>query len=173
MIDKERLGERIKEECTLHGDFLLRSGIRSNVYFDKYRVTSNAGLLHLVASGMKDLLPTDREIDLLAGLELGGAMLSTAISMESGIDTVAVRKKAKEYGTEKMIEGIEVRGMNVCVVEDVITSGGAVFDAVRALRAEGATVDDVICLILRRGSTRLLMSEFGLRLTPLFYWETD
>lgn len=173
MQNLEQLGELIKAECEIEGDFKLRSGVRSSKYFDKYRVISHAGLLLQVARGMSGLIPKKDNIDILAGLELGGAMLSTAISLESGIDTVAVRKKAKDYGTEKMIEGMDVRGMRVCVVEDVVTSGGAVFEAVEALRAEGAQVEEVICMILRKGSTRLLMSEFGLRLHPLFAWETD
>lgn len=169
----EALGRLIREECELEGDFVLRSGKISHRYFDKYQAIGNAGLLLRVSRAMKEILPADKTIDLLAGLELGGAMLSTALSLETGVDTLAVRKKAKEYGTEKMIEGPDVMGMQVCIVEDVVTSGGAVFEAVKALRESGAAVEDVVCIILRKRSTKLLMSEMNLRLRALFEWETD
>ncbi len=81
---------------------------------------------------MVDLLPDDTE--LLGGLELGGVPIATVLSSLTGLPALFVRKKAKEYGTCKLAEGPDVAGRRVTLVEDVITTGGAVRDATNALR---------------------------------------
>ena len=84
---------------------------------------------------MVDLLPDGTE--LLGGLELGGVPIATMLSARTGLPALFVRKKAKEYGTCKLAEGPDVAGRRVTLVEDVITTGGAVRDATRALRDGG------------------------------------
>lgn len=146
--------------CRLTGEFTLRSGQVSTEYFDKYLFESQPTLLARVAEQMVGLLPEGTE--LLGGLELGGVPIATMVSARTGLPTLFVRKKAKEYGTCKLAEGPEVSGRRVTLVEDVITTGGAVRDAVRALRAEGAVVDVVVCAIDRSPAGEDPLADVGL-----------
>jgi orotate phosphoribosyltransferase len=131
----------------LVGEFKLRSGTVSSEYFDKYRFEADPALLRRVASAMIPLLPPETEI--LAGLELGGVPIATAISLQSGLPTVFVRKKAKEYGTCRAVEGADVAGKRVVLIEDVITTGGAVAEAAKIVRDAGAELIGVVCAIWR------------------------
>src|ERR1700751_5807089 len=97
------LARRIAEVSMLQGEFKLRSGQISNRYFDKYRFEGTPSLLKPLARAMAELIPSDTEI--LAGLELGGIPLVTAISLETGLPAAFVRKEAKTYGTCRAIEG--------------------------------------------------------------------
>jgi orotate phosphoribosyltransferase len=119
LIAKADLASKIAANATLEGEFTLRSGQVSNRYFDKYRFEGTPSLLRALARAMADLLPTETEI--IAGLELGGVPLVTAISLEIGLPAAFVRKEAKTYGTCRAIEGQDVANRNVTFVEDVIT----------------------------------------------------
>lgn len=131
----------------LTGEFTLRSGQVASEYFDKYLFESDPALLGRVADQMVGLIPDGTE--LLGGLELGGIPIVTALSARTGLPALFVRKKAKEYGTAKLAEGPDVEDRRVTLIEDVITTGGAVRDATRALRERGAVVDTVVCAIDR------------------------
>jgi orotate phosphoribosyltransferase len=143
----DTLAARLNAASRLEGEFLLRSGKVASHYFDKYRFEADPALLREVASGMLALLPAGAEM--LAGLELGGVPIATAMALESGLPAVFVRKQAKTYGTRKAVEGGEVVGRHVIMVEDVITTGGAVADAARLLEADGAILLSVVCAIWR------------------------
>ena len=109
---------------------------------------------------MTALLPDDTE--LLGGLELGGIPIVTALSGLTGQPALFVRKKAKEYGTCKLAEGPDVAGRRVTLIEDVITTGGAVRDATRALREAGAVVEVVVCAIDRSPAGESPLADVGL-----------
>ncbi|BBH17267.1 orotate phosphoribosyltransferase [Nocardioides baekrokdamisoli] len=141
------LAADINATCRLHGTFTLRSGKVSDTYFDKYLFEAQPELLERVASRMVELLPEGTE--LLGGLEMGGIPIATMVSAKTGIPAIFIRKKAKEYGTAKLAEGPDFNGKRVTLIEDVITSGGAVRDAVNELRPAGAIVETVICAIDR------------------------
>jgi orotate phosphoribosyltransferase len=160
------LEHQIVEAALLRGSFLLRSGASSDVYFDKYRFESDPVLLREIASRLIGIMPED--FDLLAGLELGGVPIATVLSQLTGKPTRFVRKKAKDYGTCLLAEGGEVRGRRLLIVEDVVTSGGQVVESVRALRAEGAVVNHVICVIDREAGGRENLAREGLALHALF-----
>ena len=130
---------------------MLRSGQTSDVYFDKYLFESNPALLRRVAEAMVPLLPPDTE--LLGGLELGGVPIATMVSSLTGLPALFVRKQAKMYGTCRLAEGADVAGRTVTLIEDVITTGGAVRDATIALRAEAARVATVVCAIDRSATS--------------------
>ena len=134
-------------------------------YFDKYLFEADPALLGRVADRMVELLPVDTE--LLGGLELGGVPIATVVSARTGIPALFVRKKAKEYGTCKLAEGAEVDGRRVTLIEDVITTGGAVRDATRALREAGATVAVVICAIDRSPEGQNPLDDLGLEVRPV------
>jgi orotate phosphoribosyltransferase len=128
----------------LTGRFVLRSGAVSDTYFDKFRFESDPALLRRVAKRMLALIPPDT--DALAGLELGGVPIATAMALESGLPAVFVRKAAKTYGTCRAVEGRDVAGLKLAIVEDVISTGGAI--AVH-LRSEGAAIGGVVCAVWR------------------------
>ncbi|QSR32972.1 orotate phosphoribosyltransferase [Nocardioides sp. S5] len=141
------LAADIDATCRLTGEFTLRSGQVADTYFDKYLFEAQPALLDRVAAQVVDLLPEDTE--LLGGLELGGVPIATMVSARTRLPALFVRKQAKEYGTAKLAEGPDVSGRRVTLVEDVITTGGAVRDATRALRELGAVVEVVVCAIDR------------------------
>lgn len=146
--------------CRLTGEFTLRSGQVSTEYFDKYLFEADPLLLARVAREMIQLVPQDT--DLLAGLELGGIPIATSISGILGMPTLFVRKQAKTYGTAKLAEGPDFAGRRVTIIEDVITTGGAVRDATRALRDAGATVEVVVCAIDRSPEGENPLADVGL-----------
>jgi orotate phosphoribosyltransferase len=141
------LAAKINAAARLEGSFVLRSGQVATHYFDKYRFEADPALLRRVALQMLTLLPAGTEV--LAGLELGGVPIATAMSLESGLPAVFVRKAPKSYGTRRAVEGGDVAGRRVVIVEDVITTGGAVTDAAGLLRGEGAALIAIVCAIWR------------------------
>ena len=153
----------------MEGKFLLRSGQFSNEYFDKYLFESDPNLLGQIAQGMCELIPKD--IDVLAGLEMGGIPLVTAISLNAGIQCCFVRKKAKEYGTCKFAEGASVSGRNICIVEDVVTTGGQIIKSANMLREAGAKIDFVLCAIQRNPDATDILAKEGLTLLPYMTME--
>jgi orotate phosphoribosyltransferase len=145
------LARDVDARCRLTGEFTLRSGQVSSEYFDKYLFETDPALLARVAAQMEPLLRDDVDPrgHLLGGLEMGGIPIVTALSARTGLPALFVRKQAKEYGTCKLAEGPDVAGRRVTLIEDVITTGGAVRDATTALRDAGATVGLVVCAIDR------------------------
>jgi orotate phosphoribosyltransferase len=167
--DKAELARRVQTACYLRGHFVLRSGQETDFYFDKYQFEADPLLLHAVAELAASLVPAETEV--LAGLELGGVPISTALSLLTGLPQVLVRKQAKTYGTAKLSEGPDVAGRRLLVVEDVITTGGQVVTSTEELRARGALVSTVLCVIDRRGPAtagRGKLDEAGLSVRSVF-----
>ncbi|MEK6773662.1 MAG: orotate phosphoribosyltransferase [Bdellovibrionota bacterium] len=165
-MTRDQLGKAIYDISHLTGSFKLRSGQVSNEYFDKYRFESQPQLLKAIAQQMTSLLPSN--IDALAGLEMGGIPVATALSFETGLPVLFVRKKAKDYGTCQFAEGFEPKGKRFCIVEDVITTGGQVLLSTQDLRNAGAFVDHVVCVIHRGQSPDTKLQELGLQMKSLF-----
>jgi orotate phosphoribosyltransferase len=138
--------------CRLTGEFTLRSGQVATEYFDKYLFEADPVLLARVVSQMIDLVPEDT---------------ATVLSARTGLPALFVRKQAKTYGTNKLAEGPDVAGRRVTLVEDVITTGGAVRDATRALREAGAVVETVICAIDRSPEGANPLADVGLEVRPV------
>ncbi|MCZ7535641.1 MAG: orotate phosphoribosyltransferase [Acidimicrobiia bacterium] len=160
------LARRIYDTSHITGEFTLRSGVVSHEYFDKYLFESDPPLLRAIAEAMAPLVPAG--VDALAGLELGGVPLATMLSQVTGLPALFVRKEAKEYGTCRLAEGGEVDGRRLLIVEDVVTSGGAVLDSARELRSRGALLDRVVCVIDRESGGAAGLAADGLTLTALF-----
>ncbi|MBK6903119.1 MAG: orotate phosphoribosyltransferase [Saprospirales bacterium] len=165
-MNKEELAREIFASSYLTGNFMLRSGVYSSEYFDKYRFESNPSILRAIASEFAKVLPGP--IQLLAGMELGGIPLATALSMETGLPCLFVRKEAKSHGTQKSIEGVDFEGKTVCLVEDVVTTGGQIVDGINAIRDNGGTVEHALCVILRTGKVVQSLEQHGVRLHYLF-----
>lgn len=165
-MDEKEFRRRIRERCLLFGEFRLRSGKISDRYFDKYRFESDPELLREVAARMARLLPEG--VDRLAGLEMGGIPLATAISLETGLPVIFVRKKAKEYGTCNLAEGGFQAGERVAVIEDVITTAGQVVQSANALRDLGLEVLKVICVVDRQQGGTERLAEAGYKLASVY-----
>jgi len=164
--DRTDLARRIHAASHLTGTFTLRSGAVSNEYFDKYRFESDPVLLQDIAHASAALVPSG--VDCLAGLELGGVPLATMLSQVTGIPAVFVRKQAKTYGTCRLAEGRDIEGRRLCIVEDVVTSGGAVLDAAAELRGRGAQLGPVVCVIDRESGGAEKLASSGLTLHALY-----
>ncbi|MGH8907924.1 MAG: orotate phosphoribosyltransferase [Egibacteraceae bacterium] len=162
------LAARVYACAHLDGQFRLRSGVTSAEYFDKYLFEADPALLREIAERLATLVPAG--VDVLAGLELGGVPLVTMLSQATGLPAAFVRKQAKEYGTCRLAEGADVAGRRVAVIEDVITSGGQVIASCADLRALGADVVAVLCVIDREQGGRERLAAAGLELAALFMW---
>ena len=165
-IDRTALARRIYDVSHLTGSFTLRSGAVSDQYFDKYRFEADPALLAEIAAAVAALVPA--ESDALAGLELGGVPIATMAAQVLGLPARFVRKAAKAYGTCEIAEGGAVGGMRLCIIEDVVTSGGAVLDAAAALRDRGAAVGPVVCVIDRESGGRENLAAADLELHAVF-----
>jgi len=168
MTDAE-LARRIREHALLEGDFVLRSGRRSSYYLDKYRFETQPELLlelgARIGAKARELAPDARR---LAGPELGAVALAASASLASGLPFLIVRKEQKEYGTARRLEGEFAEGDEVCLVEDVVTSGGAAVEAIRALREAGLTCRAAVCVVDREEGGVDALAREAVRLDPLF-----
>ena len=168
MTDAE-LARRLRDHALLEGDFVLRSGRRSTYYLDKYRFATRPELLRELGERLGaragEIAPQARR---LAGPELGAVALAASASLASGLPFLIVRSEQKEYGTGRRLEGEFEEGEEVCLVEDVVTSGGAAVEAVRALRAEGLTCRAAVCVVDREEGGVDALAREAVRLTPLF-----
>lgn len=163
---REQLARRIHAASHLTGRFVLRSGVVSDEYFDKYLFESDPDLLGSIGDALADLVPAD--VDALAGLETGGIPLAVVLAQRTGLPSLFVRKEAKTYGTCKLAEGGEVDGRRLLVVEDVVTSGGQLLASIGDLRERGAIVDRAVCVIDREAGGVDALAAIGVELRPLF-----
>jgi orotate phosphoribosyltransferase len=164
--DRQHLAQQLRARAFLTGRFTLRSGATSAVYWDKYRFEAEPVLLAAVARALAGLLPP--AYDRLAGLELGGVPLATALALHTGRPALFVRKAAKPYGTANLAEGGFAPGEQAVIVEDVVTTAGQVLASLADLRALGLTVRHAVCVIDREEGGAQRLAAAGCALTPLF-----
>jgi orotate phosphoribosyltransferase len=165
----DELGVKLREHALLEGDFVLRSGRRSSYYLDKYRFETRPELLgplgERLAAAVREHEP---DAVRLAGPALGAVALAASASLSSGLPFVIVRDTAKEYGTANRLEGPFEAGELVCLLEDVVTSGGALAEAVAALREAGLVVRNAICVVDREEGGTDELARLGVRLRSLY-----
>ena len=147
------LATRLLEASELHGDFVLSSGMRSSVYFDKFRFLTDPPLLKELAVAVATLLPEG--ITHLAAPEGAATLLVAAVALESHLPIAVVRKEPKTYGTMSQVEGHAPAGAQVALIEDVSTTGHQVLKAAKALEAEGCEVAIIVLAIDRGGADHL------------------
>ena len=168
-LTRDELGAALREHAYLEGDFVLRSGRRSRYYLDKYRFETRPDLLGPLGEWIAQVVAEhDPEAVLLAGPELGAVPLAAAASLASGLPFLIVRKEAKEYGTANRLEGVFEPGESVCLIEDVVTSGGAAVQAIEALREAGLTCRTAVCVVDREEGGVDALARVAVRLRPLF-----
>jgi orotate phosphoribosyltransferase len=164
-VELEELARRIYRVAHLTGEFVLRSGITTNEYFDKYRFEADPVLLDAIAEAMVPLIPPGTEV--LAGLEMGGIPVVTALGRQTGLPCAFVRKEAKPYGTCRLAEGAETAGRQVLIVEDVVTSGGQIILSTKDLRSLGATITHALSVIDREQGGAESLAENDITLHTL------
>ncbi len=163
------LRRALREHAYLEGDFVLRSGRRSHYYLDKYRFETRPDLLQALGQRVAaEVADSEPQADRLAGPELGAVALAAAASLASRLPFVIVRKAAKEYGTANRLEGVYEPGDIVCLIEDVVTSGGAAVEAVEALREAGLVCRTAVCVVDREEGGADALARVAVRLRPLF-----
>ena len=168
MNDAE-LRAAIQEHAYLEGEFVLRSGRRSRYYLDKYRFETRPELLEELGRRIAGrVAEAEPGADRLAGPELGAVALAAAASLASRLPFLIVRKEAKGHGTGNRLEGEFAAGERVCLIEDVVTSGGAAVEAVRALREAGLECRTAVCVVDREEGGTDALARVGVRLWPLF-----
>jgi len=168
-LTDEELRAALRKHAYLEGDFVLRSGRRSRYYLDKYRFETRPELLGPIGERIAaKVLEVEPEADRLAGPELGAVALAAAASLASGLPFMIVRKEAKDYATANRIEGSFEAGDRVCLVEDVVTSGGAAVGAVDALREAGLRCSHAVCVVDREEGGTDALARVAVRLWPLF-----
>jgi orotate phosphoribosyltransferase len=157
---------QIRQCARLTGSFTLRSGKVSDTYFDKYQFEADPKLLHCIAQAMAPLIPLGTEV--LAGMEMGGIPIVTMLSQVTGLPAAFIRKEPKEYGTCRYAEGAPLTGRQFVLIEDVVSSGGAIIDALEKLRADGLSPTAALCVIDRETGGSEALAALGLPLKALF-----
>jgi len=163
---KEALGRDIVRVSYLKGDFVLRSGKRSNRYFDKFLFETDPELLRRIGRQLAALIP--EETQRLAAPELGAVLLGGAVSMESGLPLLLVRKEPKGYGTGKQLEGRFEPGERVTVIEDVVTTGGDSLRTIQVLREAGLDVIHLVVVLDRGEGGEENIRQAQIPYSPLF-----
>jgi orotate phosphoribosyltransferase len=160
------LARRIRMASKLSGNFTLRSGRVSDTYFDKYRFEADPALLLAIANAMAPLIPSG--CDALAGLEMGGIPIVTMLSQVTGLPTTFIRKKPKSYGTCQYAEGTSLKGQSFVLIEDVVSTGGALIDTLSMLKADELWPISALCVIDRESGGKEALARAGLELKSLF-----
>jgi len=168
-VTDAELRAAIREHAYLEGDFLLRSGRRSRYYLDKYRFETRPDLLAAIGERIAvSAHEHEPEASRLAAPALGAVALAAAASLSSHLPFLIVREAAKGYGTANRLEGVYEAGELVCLVEDVVTSGGALLEAVEAVREAGLIVRTAVCVVDREEGGADALARHAVRLRPLF-----
>ena len=153
--------------CVQLGEFKLKSGDHSPIYFDLRRLTGDPALLRQAAAAYLPLL-AGLSFDRLAAVPYAGLPIATAVSLQSGLPLVYPRKELKEYGTGALVEGGFKAGEVALLIDDLATTGGSKFEALERLGTAGLTVRDVVVLIDRQAGARQALEQAGLRLHAVF-----
>jgi len=168
-MERDDLARALRDAAYLEGDFVLRSGRRSRYYLDKYRFETRPEVLAPLGEALAEAVREHEPSAVrLAAPELGAVTLATAAALELDLPFVIVRRPAKEYGTAQQLEGVYEEGECVCLIEDVVTSGGAAIEAVEALRNAGLRVSNAICVVDREEGGVDELARHAVRLRALF-----
>jgi|SRR6266508_1790077 len=163
---REALARELVKASYLKGDFVLRSGRRSDRYFDKFLFETEPALLKELGRHLAELVPA--ETQRLAAPELGAVLLGGAVSLQTGLPLVLVRKEPKGYGTARQLEGRYEAGERVTVIEDVVTTGGDSLRSVAALRDAGLEIVHLVVVLDRGEGGEENIRKAGIPYSPLF-----
>ena len=169
-VQRTRLIELIKELAVVHGRVTLSSGLEADYYVDLRRATLHHEAAPLIGQVMLDMLDAAgiSGFQAVGGLTMGADPVATAIMHQAAargrqIDAFVVRKQAKEHGMGRQVEGPDVRGRKVVVVEDTSTTGGSPLTAAKALEAAGAVIVAVATVVDRDTGAQKIIEDAGYR----------
>jgi len=164
-MNKKEMIELLKKcDAIKFGRFVLTSGAISDYYIDIKKASTNPEILKKIAESMKEYA---EGYDYIAGMELGAVPLIVALSLETNIPYVIIRKDVKKHGTNKNIEGDNVSGKKVLIVEDVTTSGGSVVKAINIIRQNKGLVDEVVVVVDRESGAEKKIRKHDVNFIPI------
>ena len=162
---KKELIDLLKNcEAIKFGNFILTSGESSNYYIDIKKAITDPIVLNKIT---KKIAKYSTNYDLIAGMELGAVPLIVALSLETKIPYVIIRKTKRAHGTSKQIEGGNVKDKKILIIEDVTTSGGSVIETIKILKKQNAILDKVIVVVDRENGANKKIENLNLKLIPL------
>ncbi|WP_456286516.1 orotate phosphoribosyltransferase [Microbacterium sp. JZ70] len=166
--DRQELIRLIKEDAVFHGDFTLSSGKKATYYVDMRKLTLDHRAAPAIGRIMLDLIRDIDGVSAVGGLTLGADPIANAVvhaSVAAGtpVDAFVVRKEPKDHGRGRQIEGAEVEGKRVVVLDDTVTTGGSPLKAVEVLRRAGAEVVAVATIVDRRTGAQERIEAEGLQ----------
>ena len=164
-MDKKELMQLLKECGAIKfGRFVLTSGAVSDYYIDIKKASTDPNILKIIAKSMADYA---KGYNLLAGMELGAVPLVVALSLETKIPYVIIRKDKREHGTSKQIEGGDVKDKKVLIIEDVTTSGSSAIKAIKIIRENYGVVDEVLAVVDRESGAEEKLQSIDVSFIPL------
>jgi orotate phosphoribosyltransferase len=167
-MDSETLLRRLKAVAYLEGEFITRSGSKTNYYIDKYLFSTQPDILAALGKTLAALMPEPDSYDRIGAPELGAVAIAAAVAIEVQKPFLIVRKQSKEYGTKRMIEGAHHKGERLVMIEDILTTGGAVLQACQTAEDEGLHVSHILGVINREEGADENIKKRGYALTSLF-----
>ncbi len=162
----KELAHDLVNSAYLRGDFILSSGVRSRYFFDKYLFETKPGILRRIATFLAEMIPPG--VDRLAGMEMGAVALATAVSLETGLPFVIMRRDAK-MDAVRLVEGELYPGERAVVIEDVVTTGSQSIRTARQLAKAGAQVPLILAVIDREEGAAQNIAAAGFALRTLFH----
>ena len=170
MADRDRLLELFKSRAVAFGDFTLASGKKSSYYIDSKKVLFHGEAIALLGELLFESTK-DLSFQAIGGLEIGAIPMATAAVLrfqQAGrtLEGFFVRKHAKGHGSQERVEGLVRRDDQVVIVDDVLTTGESVVQAIEALQAIGAVVARIVCIVDRLQGARERLAGYDFR--PLF-----
>lgn len=170
---RQRLKQIITDRSILKGSFTLSSGEKSSYYVDARLTTLDPEGVNIISKIFLEEIARDTEIKTVGGPTLGadpivGSIISLSWEMGTPLQGFLVRKQNKQHGTSRLVEGNLNKGDNVAMVEDVITSGGSVLKAIKAVEEQGSRVNKVLCVVDREQGANELFREMGYDFFSIF-----
>jgi len=163
------LADALKEsEAIKFGEFTLASGKKSKYYIDIKKASTNPRILKMIGKKISVIMKLHSiHADYIAGVALGGVPIAVAVSLETDLPLIIIRKETKDYGIKGQIVGEPVQGKTILLVEDVTTTGGSVLNAIKILRAEGLVIQNVITVVDREEGASEALSAADVKFVPL------
>lgn len=163
---RDQLIRFIRDEAVFHGDFTLTSGAKASYYIDLRKVSLDHRVAPLIGQVMTDLIADLPDIAAVGGLTMGADPIASAVLHQAaarglGYDAFVVRKAPKDHGRGKQVEGPDLEGKRVVVLEDTSTTGGSPLTAARAVEAVGATVVAVAVVVDRATGAQAVIEDAG------------
>ncbi len=164
---KTKLMELLKENDVIKfGKFTLSSGRESDYYVDMKKAITEPDILECVANLISEKI-TDDDVDKIAGPALGAVPIATATSLVSHKPMLMIRKKKKDYGTTKQIEGELNENDKVVIVEDVTTTGGSLLKAIDVIEDNGGNITQAFVIVDRQEGAQSVFKERNIKFQPL------